>query len=332
MDALELVAIDRAHAALSLVIGNRDADHRAQAKAFQELAWVMLRAERGTAFAALKACDNHLVQKAAAHAYSDAEWEGDAAALAASYLASVAEFSILDQIKKFASVLPTQARRVMVAVGATGDEVAEGFPKAIRKLQLTTGDAEPTKAVSIIVLTKELALATGDAGRRLFERELEQAVVRASNASVLAALENSSTIAVPGTDDPLVDLRAGLRAAGPSEGYIIAAASGDVADLATSEANRGGMGVRGGTFVPGVEIVAVDDLTGMIIVPASRLALWDSGLQVRSAEHASVDMANTPASPAEMVNLWQTNSLGLIAERHWHLAQATEIVVVGGGS
>ncbi|MGH8063231.1 MAG: hypothetical protein ACREO7_14595 [Pseudoxanthomonas sp.] len=333
MDALEFAAVSRAHAALTAISGNRDADHRAQARAFQDLAWVMLRAEKGEVGAALRSSGNPLVTKAAAHSLGDAIWgDGDAAALAASYLASISEFSILDSVKRFASILPIQTARVMVAADAVGDVVAEGDPKPVRKLSLSMSGIEPTKAVGIVVITQDLANATGGEGRRLFESELANAVTRASNRSILTALDSSDTIAVAGTGDPLADLRAGLRAAGPSNGYVVAGPAGDVADLATRIEATGGMGVRGGNFRPGIEVVAVDDLAGMHIIPASRLAVWDGGLQVRSAGHATLDMRDTPESPAQMVSLWQTNSLGILLERSWHLAQSAEIVVVGGES
>ncbi len=332
MDALEFAAVNRAHAALTAITGNRDADHRAHAKAFLDFAWTVLRADPGRAADALKASDNALVVKAAAHALSDEVWEGDAAALAASYLASIAEFSILDSVRKYAAILPIQRGSVMIAADAVGDLVEEGVPKPVRRLSLSTTEMTPTKAVGIVVATKELLNATRGEGRRLFESELASAVIRASNQSILSALENTNTIDVAGTDDPLANLRAGLRASEPSYGYVVAAPAGDVADLATRVEATGGMGVRGGSFRPGIEVVAVDDLDDMRIIPASRLAIWDSGLQVRGAEHASVDMRDTPLSPANTVSLWQTNSFGLLLERSWHLAQSADIVVVDGGS
>src|SRR5690606_6824487 len=136
-----------------------------------------------------------------------------------------------DSLRKYARVLPTSSRSVMIAADAVGDLVAEGHPKPVKKLSLSIGEAEPTKAVGLVVLTEELATAAGPEGRRLFEAELAAAVVRASNASVLSALANADTVTVPGTGDPLADLRAGLQAAGPSHGYVVAMPSGLVADL-----------------------------------------------------------------------------------------------------
>jgi len=328
-DPIHAARLSLARSSIDALIGN----HAEKAAAFTDLAWALLHAKQpGSSMKALQNCGNPLVQKAAAHALADEVWDNGGADLAASYLASIAEFSILDALKRYARVLPVNSRHVMIAADAVGDLVAEGHPKPVKKLSLSIGDVEPTKAVGLVVLTEELATAAGPEGRRLFEAELAAAVTRASNASVLAALADSDTITVPGTGDPLADLRAGLQAAGPSHGYVASMPSGLVADLATRVENRGGMGVRGGTFVPGVEIVAVDDADAITVIPASRIALWDGGLRVSSAEHATVDMRDAPESPANMVSLWQTNSLGLLLERQWHLAQADSVAVVELGS
>jgi len=328
-DPIHAARLSLARDSIDALIGN----HAEKAAAFTDLAWALLHAKQpGSSMKALRDCGNPLVQKAAAHALADEVWDNGGADLAASYLASIAEFSILDALKRYARVLPVNSRHVMIAADAVGDLVAEGHPKPVKNLSLSIGDVEPTKAVGLVVLTEELATAAGPEGRRLFEAELAAAVTRASNASVLAALADSDTITVPGTGDPLVDLRAGLHAAGPSNGYVVGMPSGLVADLATRVENRGGMGVRGGTFVGGVEIVAVDDAAAITVIPASRIALWDGGLRVSSAEHATVDLRDAPESPANMVSLWQTNCLGLMLERSWHLAQADSVAVVELGS
>jgi hypothetical protein len=331
MDPLQQATLARAKGAIEMLSASVGDTARASAKAFTELAFATLTHESHQIAATHP---NEIVRRAAAHVISEGWSTGDAAALAAAFVASIAELSLLDQIAKYARVLPIGQRRALIASGtatATG-VVAEGAPKVVRRLALSFGDVEPTKVASIVVLTNELAMAAGGAGQRLFEQELAASISAAANKAVLDLLTDSNTIEVAGTGDPLADLRAGLRAAGPSAGYVVAAPAGDVADLATSVANRGGMGVRGGTFVPGVEIVAMDDLSGMHIITASRLAMFDAGLEIRSAGHADVNMADSPSAPSAVVSLWQTGSVGLIAERGFHLAGDATLVVVGGES
>src|SRR5690606_25686112 len=100
-------------------------------------------------------------------------------------------------------VLPVQSHRVMIASDAVGDLAAEGAPKPVKRLSLSMGDVEPTKALGIVVLTQELANAAGPEGRQMFEAELAASVAQASNASILGVLVNSGTLSTPGTGDPL---------------------------------------------------------------------------------------------------------------------------------
>ncbi len=259
------------------------------------------------------------------------EWSPEAAALAQAFIASVAESSVLDGITRYATELPTGASKALIASGFSANVATEGDPKVVKRPGLDLGDVEPTKAAAIVVLTKELARFGGQF-KAILERELAASITRATNAAVLAMLVDTGTTDVAGSGDPLDDLRAGLRAAGPSEGYVVAAPSGDVAWLATHPANRGA-GIRGGEFVPGVHLVAIDDATHTTIIPASRLALLDWGLSIAGAEHASVNMAASPTSPSNVVNLWQTGAVGLLAERRFHLAGDTSgVVTVTTGS
>lgn len=324
MDPMQFAAVSRAHNALDVAISNLAT--RKKAQGFVELAYTMLRAERPEqGLALLKRHPNELVQKAVAHAIGDDIWDSpDAAALVASYIASIAEGSLLEQIGRYARVVPPQLRAGLVGSGFSANVVAEGFPKVVRNLALDLADIELTKAAAIIVLTRDLAVVA----QHLFERELREAVNRGVNAAVLSQITDTNNIVVSGTGDALADLRAGLQAAAPSNGYVVAASTAVAIDLSTRAENRGGMGVRGGTFVPGVEVVAVDNIAGLRIIPASRLAVLDGGMQVRSTGHASVDMRDNPESPAQLVSLWQTNSVGLLAERIFHLEAAADADMV----
>ncbi|WP_332747552.1 hypothetical protein [Hydrogenophaga sp.] len=336
MDVLEQSYAYRARAALDMLM-NEGATPPTERKAaaFTTIARRLLSAGRNdVGIAALKAHEpSELVQKAVAQVLdADELWSGPLAQqLAAAYIASVAEQSIFDQLKVYARVLPPRMRQVMIATAAVGNVVSEGAPKPVRDLTLNLGDVDFLKAVGIVVMSKELASATGGEGAALFEQELQKATVRALNRSVLTAFIDSGTSVIAAGTDPLASLRAGLQAAGPSEGFVVAMSAGDAAWLATSEANRGGMGVRGGEFVRGVHIVVMDDHTGMTIIPASRVGIYDGGLSVRSTDQADVDMRDTPESPGAKTSLWQTNSAAIIVERQWQLVSGgAEAVTVEG--
>lgn len=308
-------------------------DRRAKAQAFVDAGLALIQSAPGEGVSALQRHPNPLVQRAGAHGFGAAIWaSNDGVALAENYIASVAEHSLLDLIAKHARLIPSGSTRVLVAADAVGDVVAEGDPKPVRKLNLSLADAEPTKSVATVVLSQELLAVGGDAVRRLFETELASAVTRCANMAVLDVLTDSSATFVSGTGDPLQNLRTALQAAPASDSFVVAMPSGQVADLATRVENRGGMSVRGGTFAPGIEVVAIADLNDMVCVPASRCALWLGGVEMRSAEHATVDLRDTPTDPATPTSLWQTGSVGLLIERQWRIAQVDGVVIVEGAS
>ncbi len=335
MDSLQHAQLVRASSALNAALSST-APHviKAKATAFVDAAAILMRARRDEyALSMLKASQNTDVARAFAESLDDL-WGGpEAQELAASYLASIAEGSLLDQIARYAVRLDLQQRSGIVASGLVANMATEGAPRVVQNLDLSkllTG--EPVMSVAMVVMTTELMRFGGGPGRTLFEAELRKAVTRAMNASVLTTLNTTSAPVVTGTGDPLADLRAGLQAAPPSEGYVVAAGTAYATDLATRVENRGGMGIRGGTFVPGVEIVAVDSITGLRIIPASHCALLDAGLRVTASGEASVDMSDSPTSPSQHVSLYQTSSLGLMAQREFLLASTEDAVIVTAGS
>lgn len=327
MDPLTAAHLHRAQTALRSAVD--EDDQRAKAAAFVDAA---LAIAGGTSslnrLDALTKCTNPLVAKAAAHLTLDDEWEGAADDLASAFLESISERSIIEQLRRYGRAMPrATAGRVIVASDVVGDVVAEGDPKPIKHLTLTPSTLQPIKAVATIVMSRELSGALGREGRKLFENELKSSVARASNQSILSALTlNAPTVSSVG--DPLADLRAGLEAAPVSEAYVVAMPSRAVVDLATRAEAGPNLGIRGGEFRPGISIVAIDGATDSVVIPVTRCAIWDSGLSLRSASQAVVDMRDDPQAEPERISLWQAGMLGLLAERSWALVEADGVIVV----
>lgn len=328
-DPLSFAAICRAENALVMARQYMGAtDYHAQAKEFTELAKCIARArseENAMNFL-------HAQQKAVAHMTLDEVFaDQDFQQMAKSFIASTGEPDILTAIAKYARAIPKFAGRVLVASGATGSSAAEGFPTLIKNLDMTVGaNTDFLKSLAAAIFASELLTAAGDAGQKLFEAEVMKAVIRACNAAVIASLTDSNTIAAAAGTDPLASLRAGIRAAGASDGYVVGVPAGDCAWLSTCNENKGGAGVRGGTFSTGIELVALDDATTMTVIPASKLALIDGGVEMRPTDAASVNMADSPTSPSQLVSLWQTNCVGLLVARYWRIDGDTSGVVVVG--
>lgn len=334
MDDLSLAYVARAQSALNLLAGNSTAGpSKAKAAAFIEIAKTMIaHRQKSTALNVLRNSHTELVKKAVAEVIdANGVFAGELAQLlAASYIQSIAQFSLLDQLMRFGRTIPAALRHVLIASDSVGNSVAEGSPKPVINLGLSLGDVQPIKSTAMVVLSDELARFTGPEGAALFERELRQAVLRAVNAGVLDAFSDSGSSTVTAGSDALASLRAGLAAAGGSEGYVVAMGQADATFLATHEANRG-MGPRGGEFAPGVNIVTVDGLIGMRVFPASQFAIWDNGLQIKSSDAAAIDMRASPSAPYEMTSMWQTNSTAILAERSWNIvAPADSVIFVEG--
>lgn len=329
MDVIERAYAHRAAAALTMLT-EAENPTETKAAAFVEIARTMLahNRQKDVALNVLKASRNEWVSKAVAEVLDvDGIFAGPAAqTLAEAYVASIAQFSLLDQIMKYAKTIPANLRSVIIASDSVGNTVTEGSPKPTLNLSLNLGDVTPIKSTAMIVMSNELARHTSAAGRAMFERELESAVTRALNAAVLAAFVDSGTSVVAAGANPLASLRAGLQAAGGSNGFVVAVNQSDAHYLATTVENRG-MGVRGGEFAPGIHVVAVDGMSGMQVFPASRFAVWDGGMQIKSSGEATVDMRAAPAAPYELVSMFQTDSTAVLAERWWNVVGPTDGVV-----
>lgn len=264
---------------------------------------------------------------------TDAWGVGDALALSEAYLHNIAPDNLIDAAKRFALTLPDipGTPQVTVASGATAFEVGEGAAKPLTRFTLDTEAADAAKAVAMLVVNKEVAWAKGPDAENLIRRLLRDAVVSASNEAFLSRIPRTS---IAGGANAVESLKLGLAAAAASQGYLIAATPAFTRELALESDGR--MGVNGGEYIEGVVVLPAlaGDSAGvnLLVIPASSLAIRDRGLALSSAAHASVEMQDAPTSNsatgtgAQMVNLWQTNCLGLKVERLFEM-RATESAV-----
>jgi len=253
------------------------------------------------------------IEKAAASTLEDVWGTETGNELSVAFLNSIAQRSVFDLLEAYGKLLPMGAPSGFLASGAAiGSQVEEGGLKVVKRLNIHGESIQWTKVLAMIVATAEL-LRTGAEGP--FIQELENQVITATNTAVLALLTNRQQL--NGSGDAVADLELGLSEAVRSNHYVVAATSRYARSLALRSPN-GRMPIAGGQFIDGVSVVEVDEQGSserMIIIPTSRAAVWKTYLRISQSEEASVDMRDSPGSPAQPTSFFQTNSRGLLVER-----------------
>lgn len=279
------------------------------------------------AFGPSRAAFELLVDKAAYTSLTDIWGTESGERIAQNYLASVRNADLLGSLLAYSKQMPEDLGAVVAASGAIGSNVDEGAPKPLVKSTLNRSGLPELKVAGLAAISKELGMTTGTAGRRMFENELQNAVVGGSNATIQTVATPSSTITA--TSDTVADLTSLLEALPNSEHYVIACTGAACRRLAMASDN--GMSVNGGEFIPGVHVVPCieDDSSAPALLgfACDRITVANGGLFLKPATHASVELAESPTSPAQLTSLWQTNMIGVLCERRFRFHHEPEAVV-----
>lgn len=331
--SLEHAAVHRARSALDLVYGNTGA--AARRKAFMTIAGELLKHESASAaYERLQYHPDALVEKAVAQnlaAIGSGSVPHDMAALAAGFVESIRERSIFDVIAGYARPVE-KVGRVLVGTGAatTNDTTAEAGNIVWADSNISIEDTDAFKTAAIFAASNELVKLGGKAFERLFAIELESCIIKALNSAVLDHLLTGAGSAAAGAT-PLASLQAGIAALDSPEAVVVVASPADVASLILSDANRAGAGLRGGELVSGLSVVPTDAplAGGMVVIEASKAAVFDGGLEISQAQHADLVLAyDSHGEPISRVSLFQTGATALRAVRSWAIGGAPQVVVV----
>ena len=247
------------------------------------------------------------------------------------FLGNIRHRNLLDALALHAINQPDGVRALVLASGTIAGPVAEGEAIPVTRSTLQGASLERHQVAALTVVSKTLLAAPGDNAQDLIQHQLETAVIDASNAAVIGAL-NSTT--ANGAGDPVADLEVGLAAVADSAVYVVAAAPSVVRQLAVASAGR--MGVAGGEFVPGVHVLPVAGVDNLLIIPADRVVIDAGEFELKTSESATVEMRDDPTgdsvvpAAAEAVSMFQTNSVAVIAAREFGLYAAADAVEVGG--
>ena len=255
--------------------------------------------------------------------------------LFAAFLAQLRAVGAADTIAADAGLrLPIRPGNIAIDVSAiTASSPAEGVAKPVSSAMLNNQTFAPTKAVAHVVMTRELIDALTAEGVRALGRAITDAVAIGTDAGFMSAIAAAgSTDASSGTSsdfatilNDLEELLHLVRLGTGSKPYFILPQP--LAKALAAKATGAGIttvGVTGGEIL-GVPVLVSDGQTDgqVTLLDARGLAVALGDLDLRSSDVASVEMTATPTgssvtpTAATMVNMFQTNSRVLLAEREY---------------
>ena len=269
------------------------------------------------------------IMKAATAAVPLAE-AGTYAAVSAAWLTSLRNTASSAILAASVGVPRMVRAGIVTQIEASG--VAEGAAKSVNTFQLTPDSIPALKAATIVVMTRELA-ESPDFPTQTLDRELRAGVTAATDGALLTSLLSGATsISATGTfeDDARALLAAVPRGEGSRPIFIGGTTARDEASLVPESQRRPGrLPVAGGAAtlldLPFFSSSALDAGT-LALVDASAIVSFDEGIRVDGTTQASLEMDTDPGQlstspPTEatsaVVSLWQTNSVGVRAERRF---------------
>jgi HK97 family phage major capsid protein len=246
------------------------------------------------------------------------------------FLASLASASAFDAALPFMKSVPLASRVVATTAAVTGATPSELNVKPVSQIAIGVDDIRPRKAAAIVVVSKELLRFSGP-GASLFQQELRNGVVAATDSAFLSELYASVTPTASAgstTANTLTDLGVLLSALtlGTGSKVFIAMSPANLAKLMTKVSSGAGtayptLSLQGGEWLNGIAVIPTTSVpSGAIIAfDAAGFAGATEPPVPRSIAHGDVVLNTTPDSPATAAtvtqNLWQFDQVALYIER-----------------
>lgn len=263
--------------------------------------------------------------------------------------------------------VPFRTALVGQTEGGDGYWVGEGNPKPLTKFDFTRTTLEPLKVANIAVLTMEVLRDSSPSAEMIVRDQLAAALrarldtdfidpgkIAASGVSPASITNAVSPIGSSGSDAEAVreDIRQLFNTFiaannAPTSGVFIMAATTALAlslmQNPLGQAEFPGISMNGGTLfgLPVIVSEYVGSDTGgsyVFLVNASDIYLADEGgITIDMSREASLQMDDAPTShdsttptATSLVSLWQTNSVGFLAERtiNWAKRRASAVAVL----
>jgi HK97 family phage major capsid protein/HK97 family phage prohead protease len=249
-------------------------------------------------------------------------------------------------------MVPFNTKVPSQTAGGTYGWVGEAKPKPVTKLAFSSTSLGITKVAGIIVLTEELVRLSNPSAEALVRADmiagiaqfLDSQFIDPAVAAVTGVNPASITNGAPtaaATASPLADIMglishfASNNIAVGGVTFIMSAANALSLSFRTNldgSPQFPGIGIDGGSYRGLTFITSQAAGTNVIALqPALILYADDGGVTIDASREASLQMDSAPASPADattvFVSLWQTNTVGLRAERfiNWNKASVNAV-------
>jgi HK97 family phage major capsid protein len=261
--------------------------------------------------------------------------------------------------------IPFNVRIPSQTSGGAGYWVGEGAPKPLTKFDFTTTELRWAKVANIAVLTDELIRFSDPSAEMLVRNALAGALIarldtdfvdpgKAAVANVSPASITNSVAGIPSSGTDADAIRADIRALWapfiaannpPTTAvYIMSATTALALSLmqnALGQREFPGVSMMGGTF-NGVPVIVSEYLdnsagsAGGIVILANARDIWladDGQVTIDASREASLQMDDAPTNnsstgtEAQVVSMFQTNSVALRAERYinWSKRRSTAV-------
>lgn len=284
---------------------------------------------------------------------TDATWAGPLVnqAIAAEFIELLRPATILGKIPGLRTV-PFNTKVPAQTAGGTYGWVGESKPKPVTKLAFSATTLSVAKAAGIIVLTEELVRLSNPSAEDLVRRDMIAGIAQfldtqfidpavAAVAGVNPASITNGAPTAAGSVSPLADIMSLINhfatnnIAVDGVTFILSAANALGLSFRTNADGSPtfpGITISGGNY-KGLTFIASQAAGTNVIALQPSLVLYadDGGVTIDASREASLQMDSVPASPADAttvyVSLWQSNCVGLRAERfvNWLRANANAV-------
>jgi hypothetical protein len=265
--------------------------------------------------------------------------------------------------------IPFRVPLISQTEGGDGYWVGEGKAKPLTKFNFSRTTLTPLKCANIVVLTDEIIRDSSPSAERIVRDQMAAALTARMDIDFMlttnsgtsgvkpASITNGAdAIAASGTgdaDDVRLDIRSLLQkyidANNPPSSAVLIMRSGTALALsmmvnALGQAEFNGIGMNGGTLL-GIPVITSEHVESGLVAMVNANDIYfadDGGIRIDMSREASVEMLDSnltgdsvgvvPGTAASTVSLWQTNSVGLLAERtiNWARRRTSAVAYLTG--